>query len=133
MSTRRCDAIWCPTTRRSVKHNFESKLPKYVKAKKAAEAAEATQSTLDDHLEPTLEAYSEEVFRRADDPDGFQPLEAVEHPTFRRIINLACQARHGVTLPSRKATRNDLVNMLNKYYIDLAARLKFRDFADAQT
>lgn len=112
---------WCK------ENDFESKLPKFLKAKKDAEAAKEQQSTLDDHLQPMPEAYSEEVFRQAvlewlAATD--QPLEAVQHKTFRRIINLACQAQHGVTLPSRKATRTELVNMLNKYYIDLAARLK---------
>ena len=50
----------------------------------------------------------------------------MEHPTFRRVINLACRARNGVKIPSRKATRKELIDMLNKYFLDLAERLKVR-------
>ncbi|KZV79029.1 hypothetical protein EXIGLDRAFT_575467, partial [Exidia glandulosa HHB12029] len=87
---------WCK------ENNFESKLPKVLlRQRQANDAANDAQQTLDSHLQPMPEAYSESTFRAAVMEwlaATDQPLEAVEHPAFRRVINLACQARNGIKL-----------------------------------
>ena len=44
-------------------------------------------------------------------PIRIQPLQALEHPAFHKMIDIAARATNGVTIPNRKATREEIMNM----------------------
>lgn len=122
-----------------MQNKFESKLPADIAARKKAlsEVAEQ-QKTLDANLvnmpkKDRVIAYTELTFRRATIewliatdqvstlgicsakyPDFFQPLDAVEHPTFVNMIQVASRATNGVTIPSRKVARNEIIRMFHE-------------------
>ncbi|KAJ7602668.1 hypothetical protein FB45DRAFT_773988, partial [Roridomyces roridus] len=102
---------WCK------KNNFESKLEEDVKQRKERErAAELKQQilqqkTLDPHLreKPARPApYTDELFLDAAIEwliSTDQPIDALVHPKFRAMIDIAARATEGVTLPTRAQTR----------------------------
>lgn len=134
---------WC------LKNDFESKLPKVVKARKAALDKEAErQQTLHAHLKdlPQKERvikYTEQCFREAairwliaTDQVSlpslvivhilisfYQPLGAMEHPTFKEMIELAAASTEGITVPSRKVCRQEIMNMFKNQMQDLRKKL----------
>jgi hypothetical protein len=87
---------------------FESKLPGDIKNRKSAAAAVLQATTLDRHLsEPSLTEqvapYSDKLFHQvaiewlvATD----QPIRALEHPQFKKMIDVASRATKGVNVPS---------------------------------
>ncbi|RDB14951.1 putative AC transposase [Hypsizygus marmoreus] len=115
------------------KNTFESKLPKDVKARKDAETAanQEKQSTLDPHLRdvPPKERtipYSDKLFREAAIEwliATDQPLQALEHPKFIEMIDVASRATNGVKIPNRKATRQHIIDLFKKNLTDLQRRL----------
>jgi hypothetical protein len=40
-----------------------------------------------------------------------KPIQALEHASFHKMIDIAARASKGVTIPNRKATRDELINM----------------------
>ena len=55
-----------------------------------------------------------------------QPLSAFEHPAYKKMINVASRTRDGVTIPSRKVARQEIIGMFNKYMLNLRAELNVR-------
>jgi hypothetical protein len=56
---------------------------------------------------------------------GFnQPIQAFEHPKFRNMIDIASRATNGVAIPSRKTTREEIVDMFARRMDNLKAHLK---------
>ncbi|KAF8960961.1 hypothetical protein BDZ97DRAFT_1665051, partial [Flammula alnicola] len=112
---------WCE------RNDFESKLPK---AQKAADREK--QSSLDPHLEERQPRertipYSDALFREAAVEwlvSTDQPIQAFEHPSFKKMIDIAARATHGVTLPNRKATRKHIIQLFKKNLTGLRERLK---------
>ncbi|KAH7905698.1 hypothetical protein BJ138DRAFT_1017367, partial [Hygrophoropsis aurantiaca] len=98
---------WCE------KNDFESKLPYDVKKRKEAiSLANAKQGRLDGHLreidptEPVI-PYNNAMFHEALCEwliETNQPVQAVDHPKFRQMIEIASRATKGVTIPNRNAT-----------------------------
>ncbi|TRM59967.1 hypothetical protein BD626DRAFT_388037, partial [Schizophyllum amplum] len=88
-------------------NHFLSMLPKDTAERRKAEAAgaakEKVQSTLDDDVKPIekVEPYSDDGWTDAA-VDWLiatdQPLSAFEHPTFKRMIDIASRAKHGVKI-----------------------------------
>ncbi|KIJ12264.1 hypothetical protein PAXINDRAFT_54346, partial [Paxillus involutus ATCC 200175] len=90
---------WCKT------NNFKSMLPTDVKARNAATAvANAKQSSLNDHvrvIEPGEHVllYTDKLFREAAIEwliSTNQPIQAVDHPSFKKMIDIASRATNGV-------------------------------------
>jgi hypothetical protein len=52
-----------------------------------------------------------------------QPIQALEHPKFQEMIDIAARATTGVNIPSRKVTRTTIKQMLKDHIIGLRARL----------
>lgn len=52
-----------------------------------------------------------------------QPLQALEHPSFRKMILIAARATRGIKLDSRKQTRNAIMNMFKEQMKGLKERL----------
>src|ERR1700736_4606806 len=40
-----------------------------------------------------------------------QPIQAFEHPSFKMMIDIAMRAPNYISLPNRKATRQEILNM----------------------
>jgi hypothetical protein len=138
---------WC------IKNNFESKLPKAVKSRKDAKTAEdrSKQSSLDPHLEEQQKEifvpYSDSLFREAaiewliaTDQVIFnlfylsflisdfkmQPLQALEHPSFHKMIDVAARATKGVEIPNRKASRKHIIELFKKNLDNLRLKITVR-------
>ncbi|KAJ7710853.1 hypothetical protein B0H17DRAFT_914635 [Mycena rosella] len=106
-------------------NKFESKLPEDVKARVAAAAAAATakaqlhQKTLDPHLRKKPERpapYTDQLFRDAAVEwlaATDQPIDALTHPKFKVMIDIAARATEGVNLPNPKQTRAEIVKLFH--------------------
>lgn len=117
---------WCD------RNKFESKLPNDVKARKAKAAIKnKIQSTLDDKLEPLPERvppYTDARFAEAAEDwliatdqvsvpfvlrlmlsNNIQPLDALSHPKFHTMINLAARASNGIKIPEKRTTRKSIL------------------------
>ncbi|KAF8440930.1 hypothetical protein L210DRAFT_3399785, partial [Boletus edulis BED1] len=88
-------------------NDFVSMLPKDCKqCKKSAAAGQWTQ--LDSHLQPInakpkLAPYSDQLFHEAAIQwlvNTDQPILALEHPSFRHMIDVAARAMNGVKIPN---------------------------------
>ncbi|KAH9015806.1 hypothetical protein EDB85DRAFT_1875506, partial [Lactarius pseudohatsudake] len=118
-------------------NTFESKLPKVVRMRREAAIAEdrARQQSLDPHL--TTEAprervvpYSDDLFRDAATwwlVETHQPIQALEHPSFKEMISVAARATRGVVIPTAKATRAYIIKLFKKNLIYLRERINVSD------
>ncbi|KAJ7176397.1 hypothetical protein C8R43DRAFT_827557, partial [Mycena crocata] len=120
---------WCEKT------GFESRLEADIAARKLA-AAEAEdekerlhQATLDPHLRNRPERpapYSDELFREAAVEwliATDQPIRALTHPKFKKMIDIAARATKGVTIPGRNSTRREIMNLFHAQMDKLRIRL----------
>ena len=134
------------------KNNFLSMLRKDVKAREAAaekEKAQKTQTTLNPHLreKETVVKYTDSLFREAalewliaTDQVRFlymfrvfqisysskQPIQALEHPSFKNMIDIAARSTQGVKIPNREQTRQEIINTFNRNLTKLRERLNVR-------
>ncbi|KAH9983971.1 hypothetical protein BJV77DRAFT_953457, partial [Russula vinacea] len=114
---------WCK------KPGFESKLPGDVIARKLK--PEQSQRTIDGYLVEKKStdgsvAHSDRLFQQAvvgrlvaTD----QPIEALEHPKFKEMIDIASDPTNRVKIPDRKAVRNEIKALFSKYLTSLKSRL----------
>ena len=125
--------------------NFESKLPGDILKCKAA--AEQVTRTLDRDLrekKPSeqIVKYSDSTFQQvaiewlvATDQAGqaicsiavfdicFQPIQALNHPKFHEMIDIASRATNGVKIPGQKSTRAAIIQRFKDHLIKLWAQL----------
>ncbi|KAF8476568.1 hypothetical protein DFH94DRAFT_634910, partial [Russula ochroleuca] len=114
---------WCQ------KAGFESKLAGDVIARKLK--AGQSQRTIDSYLVEKKStnkpvAYSDRLFLQAAVEwlvATDQPIEALEHPKFKEMIDIASCGTNGVKIPDRKATRNEIKSLFKKYLTNLKSRL----------
>ncbi|KAJ7935040.1 hypothetical protein B0H13DRAFT_1591253, partial [Mycena leptocephala] len=112
------------------KADFASSLPGDRKAqKRAATEALESQPTLDGHLKdvPPKERvvlYSHEVFREA--AVEWLPIDVLEHPKFREMIDIAARAKEGVRIPGRKSTRAEIIDLFKRRMEQLKEKLNVR-------
>ncbi|KAF5314033.1 hypothetical protein D9611_006951 [Ephemerocybe angulata] len=110
---------WC------LKNNYESKLPGAVKAgKEALEVAEGWQGTLDDAVEENANIipYTRALFEEAAEDwliETGQPLDALSHPRFHYMVDVASRAMNGVKVPEKRATRAHLIARFKKNMSEL--------------
>ncbi|KAF7350175.1 putative AC transposase [Mycena venus] len=113
------------------KVEFVSALPgDRAKAKKAEEGP-ATQPTIEPHLKeiPAKEViipYSDELFREAAIEwlvATNQPVDALDDPRFRNMIDIASRAKNGVRISGQKATRQGIIDMFQKRMDNLKKKL----------
>ncbi|KAI1792038.1 hypothetical protein LXA43DRAFT_888178, partial [Ganoderma leucocontextum] len=118
------------------KNNFASMLPKDSKARRDDQAAN-NQSRIDPHLKqrPAQERvvkYSDELFRTAAVEwliATDQPIQALEHPAFKNMIDIAARATEGVTIPNRKQTRKAIIDLFKANLTKLRERLNVRSIS----
>ncbi|KAF8490585.1 hypothetical protein JB92DRAFT_2754255, partial [Gautieria morchelliformis] len=114
-------------------HNFESKLPKVLKAKRAQEDAVARfeQGTLDEHLKeiPKKEhvvPFTNTVFHDAAIEWLIitdQPIQALTHPSFKKMIDIGARATKGVILPTCNGTCDEIMSKFRMQLTNLKERL----------
>ncbi|KDQ58222.1 hypothetical protein JAAARDRAFT_107947, partial [Jaapia argillacea MUCL 33604] len=91
---------WC------TKNNFTSMLREDVEARKAKADLGKTQGTLDGHLctkdpQERIIPYSNDSFKSAAIQwlvETDQPISALEHPSFAKMIDIASRAKNGVKI-----------------------------------
>ncbi|KAJ7476658.1 hypothetical protein FB451DRAFT_1033335, partial [Mycena latifolia] len=117
------------------KNNFESKLEEDIQTRKkaAADAEEAAKKLLQQTLDPHLRdkparvvPYSDALFRDvalewliATD----QPLDALNHPKFKEMIDVAARAKDGVKIPGRQASRDEIMALFQRQMDNLRMRI----------
>ena len=77
------------------------------------------QGQLDSHLQPILPKevippYSDDLFREATIQwliNADQPIAALEHPSFRNMVNITSRVTSGVKIPNQKATHCGIIDM----------------------
>ncbi|KAJ7161576.1 hypothetical protein C8R46DRAFT_820955, partial [Mycena filopes] len=52
-----------------------------------------------------------------------KPLDALEHPKFHNMIDVAARAKNGVRIPGRKSTRVEIIETFNRRLDQLRAKL----------
>ncbi|KAH9034280.1 hypothetical protein EDB84DRAFT_1269910, partial [Lactarius hengduanensis] len=52
-----------------------------------------------------------------------QPIQALDHPKFKEMINIASRATNGVKIPSGKATRYEIKALFKRHLTSLKSRL----------
>ncbi|KZP09480.1 hypothetical protein FIBSPDRAFT_759939, partial [Athelia psychrophila] len=52
-----------------------------------------------------------------------QPIQAFEHLSFKRMIDVAARAVNGVVIPNRKATRAEIIDLFKCQLTRLKERL----------
>ncbi|PSR77950.1 hypothetical protein PHLCEN_2v7633, partial [Hermanssonia centrifuga] len=116
----------------ALKENFKLMIPTDMKSQREAIAKEkAKQHLFDDHLKemPKKEcivAYSHRLFHSIAIKwliAAVQPLLALKHPTFEKIIDIAARARDSVEIPLCKVAREELLDMFRQRMSNLKATL----------
>ncbi|KAG1790326.1 uncharacterized protein HD556DRAFT_1242527, partial [Suillus plorans] len=117
---------WCTN------NNFASMLPSDVKARKTvATIANAQQTSIDGHVtelpkHTVVVPYTAALFREAAVEwliSTSQPIQAVDHPSFKKMIDVASRATNGVIIPNRKATYCDIMDLFKNQMMKLKERL----------
>lgn len=124
-------------------------LPRDTEARRKQNKKQLAQSTLTSHLRekppppPPVVKYTDTLFRNAAvewliatdqvrepffnviaDTEGLlQPIQALEHPVFRNMIDIAARATEGVKIPNRKQTRREIIDMFKRNMTKLRKRL----------
>ncbi|KAJ7465566.1 hypothetical protein FB451DRAFT_1041388 [Mycena latifolia] len=120
------------------KNNFESKLADDVKdraeaAKAAAEAkVRLKQQSLAPHLREKPERpapYTDQLWLDAAVEwlaATDQPIDALSHPKFKAMIDIAARATQGVAIPNRQQTRAEIIKLFHDQMDKLKIRLHVR-------
>ncbi|KAH9063532.1 hypothetical protein EDB87DRAFT_1558211, partial [Lactarius vividus] len=119
---------WCK------ENKFESRLPDDTRQRREAaldKGAKILQSTIIDHFKPESAAekpiaYSDKAFSCATIEwliDANLPPQVFNRPSFKRMVDLASSANHGVKLPSPKQTRGHVIKMFKQQMCLLKERL----------
>ncbi|KAG2745644.1 hypothetical protein P692DRAFT_201719774, partial [Suillus brevipes Sb2] len=111
-------------------NNFVSMLPKDAKRRREDAAADQ-QSSINGHLKPRVPnerviQYTDALFREAATQwliDTDQPIEALEHPAFKNMVDIAARATNGVILPDRRQTRRAIIDLFKQNLTNLCKRL----------
>ncbi|KAJ7931812.1 hypothetical protein B0H13DRAFT_1593791, partial [Mycena leptocephala] len=123
---------WCKT------NDFESKLEEDVKARQQEQKADELkkkllkQQTIDPHLreKPARPApYTDELLLDAAIKwliATDQPIDALTHPKFKEMIDIAARATQGVNLPNRDQTREAIIKLFHDQMTQLKIRLHVR-------
>jgi hypothetical protein len=125
-------------------------LPGDVKARKAK--AESVQHTIDSHLTERKLAervlpYSDKIFTKAAiewliatdqvcllcsyswaivENSNMKPVQALEHPKIKEMIDITARATNGVKIPGRKATCTEIMRMFKNHLTKLKEILNVR-------
>ncbi|KAG2343225.1 hypothetical protein BDR05DRAFT_884694, partial [Suillus weaverae] len=117
---------WCQT------NNFESMLPQDVKeCKKAATVMNVQQTSLNRHLQEippnkVVIPYTNTLFCEAVIEwliSTSQPIQAVDHPSFKNMINIAAHAMNGMVLPNYNAMRHNIMDLFKAQMTKLKDQL----------
>ena len=57
-----------------------------------------------------------------------EPIQALEHPKFKEMIDMAARATNGVKIPGRKATHAEIMRIFKNHLTKLKKTLNVRHF-----
>ncbi|KAG1765407.1 hypothetical protein EDD22DRAFT_775068, partial [Suillus occidentalis] len=108
-------------------HSFESMLPGDVKARKQNAAQQNISAHLTERkLAERVVLYSDKLFKQAAIEwlvATDQPIQALEHPKFKEMIDVAARATNGIKIPGRKATRAEIMRTFKTHLTGLRSKL----------
>ncbi|KAG1827928.1 hypothetical protein EV424DRAFT_1319047 [Suillus variegatus] len=115
-------------------HLFESMLPGDVKARKENAAQQSINAHLTERkLAERVVSYTDRLFKQAAIEwlvSTDQPIQALEHPKFKEMIDIAARATNGVKIPGRKATRAEIIRTFKTHLTGLRSKLNVSKFYD---
>ncbi|PCH43347.1 hypothetical protein WOLCODRAFT_86235 [Wolfiporia cocos MD-104 SS10] len=115
----------------AAKSHFISMLPNDIKKRKDMKLSQK-QTRLDPHLRERAECippYSHLAFRQAAIEwlvATDQPIQALEHPAFRNMIQIASRATGAVVIANRRQTRQEIVDLFKRRLMLLRQKLLVR-------
>ncbi|KAF9553129.1 hypothetical protein CPC08DRAFT_646011, partial [Agrocybe pediades] len=80
-------------------------------------------------VEEPVQPYSDALFREAAIQwlvETNQPIACVEHPSFKKMIDVAARATKGVNIPTRKKTHDAIIQEFKEQMNALSERLNVR-------
>ncbi|OJT08055.1 Zinc finger BED domain-containing protein RICESLEEPER 2 [Trametes pubescens] len=117
---------WCEA------NSFTSMLPKdSFKRRENAKASAQNQTRLDGLLRPlppkeVVIPYTDEAFNEAAREwliETNQPIQALQHPSFQKMIHIAARATNGVKIADLRNTRDGIIRAFKKQMTALRAKL----------
>ncbi|KAG2066399.1 hypothetical protein BDR04DRAFT_1030107, partial [Suillus decipiens] len=117
---------WCKT------NDFELMLPQDVKeCKMAATVVNTQQTSLNRHLQEipfnkVVIPYTDTLFCEATIEwliSTSQPIQAVDHSSFKNMINIAAHAMNGMVLPNGNAMHHDIMDLFKTQMMKLKDQL----------
>jgi hypothetical protein len=66
------------------------------------------------------------LFIKANSSFAKQPIQAFEHPTFQKMIQVSARATREVKVPNRQQTRAEIISFFKEHMHKLKARLNVR-------
>ncbi|KAG2030880.1 hypothetical protein BDR03DRAFT_837686, partial [Suillus americanus] len=89
------------------------------------------QSSINGHLKPRVPneqvvQYTDALFQEATTQwliDTDQPIEALEHPAFKNMVDIAAHATNGVILPDCRQTWHAIIDLFKQNLTNLCKRL----------
>ncbi|KAI6004192.1 hypothetical protein EDD15DRAFT_2156344 [Pisolithus albus] len=120
----------------AAENDFTSMLPRDTKQRREDSAALSTQSSLNAHLvqRVPMVRYSDAGFHDAavqwvietDQAShlSFEPVHALQHPAFEKMISIASKATNGVDIPTWKQTRQKIIDLFKTNLRNLRKHLQ---------
>ncbi|KIK92390.1 hypothetical protein PAXRUDRAFT_147465 [Paxillus rubicundulus Ve08.2h10] len=108
-----------------------SMLPEDAQERKLATITSVKQGTLDDHVREVAPMehvipYSDKLLHEAVVEwliSTNQPIQAVDHPSFKKMIDVASHATKGVIIPNQNATHHEIIDLFKKQKMHLKEHL----------
>ncbi|KAF8575327.1 hypothetical protein K439DRAFT_1307070, partial [Ramaria rubella] len=96
---------------------------------KAKAKEDGQQTVMTDHYQPVepgerIIPYSDELFKQVALEwlvETDQPIHTLEHPKLKEMIDIASCAKHGVCIPTNRATCAGIMEMFCEHLCDMAA------------
>ncbi|KAG1827932.1 hypothetical protein EV424DRAFT_1319071 [Suillus variegatus] len=115
-------------------HLFESMLPGDIKARKENAAQQSINAHLTERkLAQRVVSYTDRLFKQAAIEwlvSTDQPIQALEHPKFKEMIDIVARTTNGVKIPGRKATRAEIIRTFKTHLTGLRSKLNVSKFYD---
>ncbi|KAG1895253.1 uncharacterized protein F5891DRAFT_927034, partial [Suillus fuscotomentosus] len=108
-------------------HSFELMLPGNVKACKENAAQQSINVHLTERkLAEQVVSYADKLFKQAAIEwlmSTDQPIQALEHPKFKEMINIVAHATNSIKIPGRKATHVEIMRTFKTHLMELRSKL----------
>lgn len=64
---------------------------------------------------------------------NMQPIQALDHPSFKKMVDIAAHAMKGIKIPGRKATRKHIIELFKQNLDSLQIKISVNIIQHLQT